>query len=259
MGRDNVLSDSQRIGGMSLVMGMLNRWHDMLGLDRNDHHHENVETRGIRDRLDDDLKVERDSSLPPDMAMAMMVQEIMARSIKTAEPYIAQYSQYPENLLPGWVETMPSPLTRQMMAPFYHSIFNNGELEGELKHLAAYGLALSTGFEAIAEEELRIAEVATKDKARLQNRLSLIKQHYRAGEFEAIAAADNELALVLETAHLAGAMPVHIPGQLTKRLKVAFNGVQVCELMLACSIIGVAQRWGLICTTVSEYLETEAA
>jgi hypothetical protein len=49
------------------------------------------------------------------------------------------------------------------------------------------------------------------------------------------AETDPELAMVLEIAHYACAMPVYIPGHVTKRAKNIFDGEQVCELILALS------------------------
>lgn len=254
VGTENLIAEVQHLGGMSLLMGMMNRWHDMIGLDRNDHHHEFAESGGVRAMLKEDEIVIPDFNLSEDEAMAQMMQEIKRRAYEAASPYIEKYENYDQSWLPDWIATLPSASARSSIAPFYHSVMRHGELDSDLKHLACYASEKESGFDGIAAEELRILKLTTKDRDSMERRLALTDRHHFNGEFDAIAEIDPELALILELSHYACAMPVFIPGHLTKRVKNVFSGIQVCELILALTGTAMAQRWTPIWKEATDYI-----
>jgi len=257
VGLENVLQEAKNIGGFSLVMGMMNRWHDMIGLDRNDHHHEFEEAGGVREHLRSEERVVLDESLPLSEAQMNMMQEIMERAHRSVESYFEKYEMFPKEWLPDWIDTLPSPEAVRSMGSYYQASLHEGNLDSDLKHLACYASAKESSFDDIAAEELRIMKLSTQDQAKMEQRLALTDKHHFKGEFDAVAEVDPELALILEIAHYACPMPVFIPGHLTKRVLKVFDGEQICELVLALSGIAMAQRWVPIWNEAEAYVESK--
>ena len=249
VGIDRIYEACFALGGMGTLMGFMNRWHDLIGLDSQDHHIENAETSNPD--LGDLKMPMGDGNGPPDMGT--ILQQAADNSIAYAQPWMSKYADLPDVRLPAWMGILPSSQMRQTTGALYHCIFGDGDLTSEIKHLCAYGMAMDTGFENIAAEEQRILHEICKDKEQLSARIDFIDKHYKNGNFDALNNDDEVLSLALQLARCAQMMPVYVPGSLTRHLQEKLTAGQVTELILCFSIMGLAQRWLSIYVPLNRY------
>lgn len=261
----------ESVAGMGGIMGFLNRWNDLIGVeieasikrsidnsalseqwDWGTHDTEDDENRHIF--RDPDAKIEP----PTESQFKGLVDKVRDDVFTETDPLISKYLQYDDTLLPAWIAILPSEDTTRSVSAFYHACFNAGELSSELKHLAAYALALGAGHPEMAAEEKRIAESLCRNRDTFASRMTAVEKMALDGQEPGDSLDDAEITAI-KLARAAQRFPHVVRGELVSDLAKQFTPAQIVELVMALAVIGIGQRWVGISRPLHNYLHQREA
>jgi len=244
----------ESIAGMGGIMGFLNRWNDLIGVEIEASIKQTIDNSalaaqwdwGTHDTEDDENRhVFRDTeaSMPAPSAdqFRQLTKEVRDDVFAEREDVIAKYLQYDQALLPAWIAILPNEDTTRSTSAFYHSCLNEGELSSELKHLANYAMLSGAGYPEMAAEEKRIAASICSDCENFESRLAAIEKLAAGQPFDGDILSDAEVSAI-KLARQAQRFPHVVRGELVVELARQFSPAQIVELVMALAVNGIGQR-----------------
>ena len=166
----------------------------------------------------------------------------------------ARYDVLPDALLPNWIGSLPSDHLIAGTSQLYHSSFNDDDLPGTLKHLAAYLVTHASGYPNLAAEERRLATETAEDKELAQKRLTQLEAFAKSRDTTDLTDFDEIGVLVIRFAECSINFPNVVPGRLVEELSRSLKATQISELITCVSVIGLAQRWTGIWEVYNDYM-----
>lgn len=247
----------QSVGGMGCIMGFLNRFNDLVGVEIEASIKETIDnstlaeewdwgTHGTEDRVNRhdyrDQQPEREG-LPTSEQFKQLIDQVLSEVFTELETLHAKYAAFDPQLLPDWINTYPEAHAVQSVSALYHAAFNTGELESETKHLAAYVLASGSNHPHMASEELRIIKLVTKDRDRLLRKLEELEGYLQTGELPDRTVLGAAEIAAMKLARVSQTFPHEVVGALVMELSKTLSPAQIVELVVSLSVIGMGQRW----------------
>ncbi len=251
------------VGGMGIIMGFLNRFNDLVGVEIEASIKHAIDSSvigagwewGTHDTEDDenryDCSTEQPDSPPADLAILM--QDVKKRVFADVSNILPKYDAYPDEQLPAWIAVLPDRDTIRSLSALYHSLFNAGDLETELKHLSAYSLAMGSGHNSIAAEERRIFLTITSGPA-AEAKLASAGSYAISGDVIDLKKLSTQEQLALRLAKCSDHFPHIVRGELVKEMDDYFSAAQIVELIMALAVIGMGQRWLAVYEPFSNYV-----
>jgi hypothetical protein len=253
-GIERLRSLCESIGGMGAIMGFLNRWNDLIGVETEASIKQTIDSSALSAEWDwgtHDTEDEenRHVFLKPDQVMAppsieqfrQLNKKVRDDVFAEREGAIAKFLQYDQTLLPAWIAIMPDEDTTRSTTAFYHSCLNEGEVSSELKHLANYAMLSGAGYPDMAAEEKRIAARVCTDPENFEQRLAAIEKLATAQADDSDILSDAEVAAI-KLARQAQRFPHVVRGELVVELAKQFSPAQIVELVMALAVSGIGQR-----------------
>ena len=257
IGKDSLAELIQSVGGMGCIMGFLNRFNDLVGVEIEASIKQAIDNSALAEDWDwgthgteDDTNRHdyRDQQpakegLPSREQFKQLIEQVLSEVFSELEPLHTKYASFDAQLLPDWVQTYPESHAIQSVSTLYHAAFNTGTLDGETKHLAAFVLTLGSNHPHMAEEERRIAALVTRDNDKLVQKLDELKVYAKTGELPVDTVLDKREVTAMKLARVAQTFPHVVRGALVTELKVTLSPEQIVELVVSLSVVGMGQRW----------------
>jgi glutaredoxin 3 len=266
VGIERLRSLCESIGGMGGIMGFLNRWNDMIGVEIEASIKQTIDSSalaeqwdwGTHDTEDDENRhVYRDPGeaiAPPSLEQFRQLgKKVRDEVFAERADVIAKYLKYDQDLLPAWIAILPDEDTTCSTTAFYHACLNEGEVSSELKHLANYAMLSGAGYPEMAAEEKRIAELLCDDAQSFKSRLAAIDKLAAGEEAEGDILNPQEVAAIM-LARQAQRFPHVVRGGLVVELSRQFSPAQIVELVMSLAVSGIGQRWVGINKPLTTYL-----
>jgi len=247
----------QSVGGMGGIMGFLNRFNDLIGVEIEASIKQTIDASalagdwqwGTHDTADHDNRHDyRDqqpqmTGPPTQQQFRELADQVLQEVFAELEPLFEKYGAFDQQWLPAWIATYPEQHAIQSVGALYQASFNAGTLASETKHLAAYVLALGANHPDMAGDERRIAERVTNDADRLQNKLAELEDYALTGELpENTVLTPAEIA-AMRLARVSQTFPHIVRGELVVELARELTPAQIVELVMALAVAGMGQRW----------------
>ncbi len=265
-GIDRLRDACESIAAMGGIMGFLNRWNDLIGVEIEASIKKTIDSSALAEQWDwgthdtEDnrnrhvIKDPNEQQNPPsEDEFRQLTQKVRNDVFAEREALIDHYLKYDEALLPGWIAILPTKDTSRGTAAFYHACLNEGEVSSELKHLANYAMLLGAGYPDMAAEELRIAELQCQDPESFKARVAVIKQMATSEIVASGILSASEIAAI-KLAKQGQNFPHIVRGDLVLELAREFKPAQITELVMALSVNGIGQRWVGMNRPFNEYL-----
>jgi glutaredoxin 3 len=256
----------ESIAGMGGIMGFLNRWNDLIGVEIEASIKQTIDSSalaaqwdwGTHDTEDDENRhVFRDpkakTPAPSEEQFRQLTKKVRDEVFAEREDIIAKYLQLDQSLLPSWIAILPSEDSTRATGAFYHACLNQGELSSEMKHLANYAMLLGAGYPDMAAEEKRIAASLCDDKKQFADRLAAIEKLAAGQEADTSLLSEQEI-VAIRLARQAQSFPHIVRGDLVVELSKQFSPEQIVELVMALAVNGIGQRWGGMNKAFNTYL-----
>jgi len=267
VGIENLNELIQSVGGMGCIMGFLNRFNDLVGVEIEASIKDTIDQSplaaqwewGTHDTADHENRHDYRDELPqmdgppgPDQFGAL-VQNVLTEVFEELAPLHDKYGAFEQRLLPAWISTFPEAHAIKSVAALYQAAFNAGTLSPETKHLAAYVLAIGTNQPVMAKDERRIAHHVSDDSAALKRKLDDAHVFATGAELpkDTVLSATDVVALRL--ARVSQSFPHEVRGELVVDLARDLTPVQIVELVVALSVAGMGQRWVNVNHAYAEY------
>jgi glutaredoxin 3 len=247
----------QSVGGMGCIMGFLNRFNDLIGVEIEASIKQSIDnsalaaewewgTHGTEDQLNrhDYRDQQPESNGPPSKEQFKeLVSHVLTEVFTELEPLHAKYGAFDQLLLPKWIGSYPEAHAIQSVGALYQASFNAGAIESETKHLAAYVLALGTNYADMAHDERHIAELVSKDTEKLQLKINELEHYALSGELPAETVLSPAEIVAMRLARVSQTFPHEVRGKMVVELAGELTPEQIVELVLALSVAGMGQRW----------------
>ena len=260
IGKDQLEELLQSVGGMGCIMGFLNRFNDLVGVEIEASIKQTIDSSALAEEWDWGTHSTADQAnrhdyrdqqpqmegVPTAEQFKQLTDSVRSKVFKELEPLHEKYTSYDAQLLPDWINTYPESHAIQSVSALYHAAFNAGQLDSEIKHLAAFVLALGSNHPHMAEEERRIAALVTKDNKKLTQKLEELKVYASTGELPFDTVLNNKEVTVMKLARVAQTFPHVVRGALVMELKETLSPQQIVELVVSLSVVGIGQRWSNI-------------
>ncbi len=244
----------ESIAGMGGIMGFLNRWNDLIGVEIEASIKQTIDNSALAAQWDwgthdtedaENRHVFRDpeAAMPPPSAeqFRQLTKEVRDDVFAEREEVIAKFLQYDQTLLPAWIAILPDEDTTRSTTAFYHACLNEGEVSSELKHLANYAMLSGASYPDMAAEEKRIAARVCTDPENFEQRLAAIKKLAAGQPVDGDILSDAEVAAI-KLARQAQRFPHVVRGELVVELAKQFSPAQIVELVMALAVSGIGQR-----------------
>ena len=254
------------VAGMGIVMGFLNRFNDLVGVEIEASVKQSIDTAvgdgwdwGTHDTEDDANRypvrdLSTPSAAPDEQDLAMLLGDVKAQVVAHVEPLLNKYGSLPDKHLPVWIASLPDDDTIRTVGALYHSLFNAGEIPSETKHLAAFALALGSGYPKMADEEARILTDMTGNSAAMERQLQKTRKFAITWDQAMLKDLDPGTRLALQLAECSASFPHVVRGKLVQALAAEYSPAQIIELVMALAVIGIGQRWLGVIEPLEEYL-----
>jgi len=265
-GVDRLRDACESIAAMGGIMGFLNRWNDLIGVEIEASIKKTIDNSALAEQWDwgthdtEDNKnrhviqdPNKKQGAPSEEQFRQLTQKVRNDVFAEREALIDQYLQYDQALLPSWMAILPTKDTTRGTAAFYHACLNSGEVSSELKHLANYAMLLGAGYPDMAAEELRIAELLCEAPENFSARVAAIKQMALGEIAESDVLNTTEIAAI-KLAKQGQTFPHIVRGDLVMELAREFKPAQITELVMALAVTGIGQRWVGMNRPFNEYL-----
>jgi hypothetical protein len=256
-GKDELPELIHSVGGMGCIMGFLNRFNDLVGVEIEASIKQTIDNSALADDWDWGTHATEDHSnrhdyrdqqpaqegLPSKEQFKQLVDLVQSNVFNELEPLHAKYSSFDKQLLPDWIDTYPEPQAIQAVSALYHAAFNTGSLESETKHLAAYVLALGSNHPHMAMEERRITELVTQDSEKLKQKIKELEEYAQTGKLPADTILSGKEITSMKLARISQSFPHEVRGAMVMELNEALSPEQIVELVVSLSVVGMGQRW----------------
>lgn len=264
---DELAQAVESIGGMGGIMGFLNRFNDLIGVEIEASIKQTIDASalapdwdwGTHDTPDQlnrhDYRDQRPAMEgPPGLEQFQgLLRQVEVQVFQALEPLYEKYGAFDQDLLPTWIGTYPEEHAARSVGMLYQAAFNAGALEPETKHLAAFVLAAGTGHPNMAAEERRIAQRVTKDPEKLQQKLDRLTAYATTGQLPEDALLTPAESVAMRLARVSQVFPHVVRGELVLELDRQLDPEQIVELVIALSVMGMGQRWTNINRAYDEY------
>ena len=267
VGSDDLHELIQSVGGMGGIMGFLNRFNDLIGVEIEASIKQTIDGSalagdwqwGTHDTADDvnrhDYRDQQPQMTgpPTQEQFRELADHVLNEVFAELEPLFAKYGAFDQQLLPAWIATYPEQHAVRSVGALYQAAFNAGTLAPEIRHLAAYVLVLGSNHPDMAGDERRIAGLVTKDADALQNKLAELENYALTGELpEPTVLTPAEIA-AMRLARVSQSFPHIVRGELVVELARELTPAQIVELVVALSVVGMGQRWLNINKAFADY------
>jgi glutaredoxin 3 len=262
------LQDACRsVAGMGGIMGFLNRFNDLIGVEIEATiksaidgsalgegwdwgTHDTADHENRYDRSGDSARAAQDEA---PVNLSAVVAGVNQQIVGQVQYLFDKYEQFPDEQLPAWITLLYDADVNRAVRCLYQSLFATGDLEPEIKHLAAFGMLTGAGFPAMAAEERRIllAMAANGDDARVK--LAAAEAYAASGDQATLHGLGTAEILALRLAKCADNFPHVVRGELVEALDREYTPNQVVELVMALAVLGIGQRWTSVCEALNEY------
>jgi glutaredoxin 3 len=267
VGIENLQELVHSVGSMGCIMGFLNRFNDLVGVEIEASIKETIDQSalgpewdwGTHDTADDENRHDyRDQTPqldgpPSQEQFRKLVAHVLTEVFDELAPMHEKYGAFDERLLPTWISTFPEAHAIQSVGALYQAAFNAGSLATEIKHLAAYVLARGTNHPAMAREERRIASLVSAGAEQLERKLDEAETYAMGAELPADTLVSSAEIAALRLARVSQSFPHEVRGELVLELAREFTATQIVELVVALSVAGMGQRWVNINQAYAEY------
>jgi len=267
VGIENLQELVHSVGGMGCIMGFLNRFNDLVGVEIEASIKETIDQSalgsewdwGTHDTADDENRHDyRDQTPQPDGPPSSeqfreLVAHVLTEVFDELAPIHEKYGAFDERLLPAWISTFPEAHAIQSVGALYQAAFNGGKLAPETKHLAAYVLARGTNHPAMAKEERRIARLVSEAADQLERKLEEAETYATGAELPADTVLSSSEIVALRLARVSQSFPHEVRGELVLELAHELTATQIVELVVALSVAGMGKRWVNINQAYAEY------
>lgn len=257
VGEDKFEDLIHSVGGMGSIMGFLNRFNDLIGVEIEASIKQTIDESplaaswdwGTHDTADNENRHDyRDQAPPmdgpPDPAQfGGLIEQVLGEVFDELAPLHEKYGAFDPNLLPAWVSTYPETHAIQSVAALYHSAFNAGTLSSETKHLAAFVLASGTGQPGMAEGEQRISTLVSDDPKLLERKLQEASDYAVGGNLREDSVLTPAEVVAFRLARVSQTFPHEVRGELVLDLARELTATQIVELVVALAVAGMGQRW----------------
>ncbi len=267
MGVDQLQDMIQSVGSMGCIMGFLNRFNDLVGVEIEASIKETIDNSplagdwdwGTHDTPDHANRHDyRDQDPQPDgppspEQFTAIVGHVLGEVFAELAPLHDKYGAFDQQLMPVWISSFPEAHAIKSVAALYQAAFNAGTLAPETKHLAACVLALGTHHPVMAEDERRIAFLVTEDAELLQRKLDELETYALSGDLPANSVLSPAEIAAMRLARVSQSFPHEVRGELVLELDRTLEPAQIVELVVALSVAGMGQRWVNIHKAYSDY------
>lgn len=257
----------QSVGGMGCIMGFLNRFNDLIGVEIEASIKQTIDESALADEWewgthDTEDKLNRNDyrdqqpelqGPPSQEQFEELTGHVLSEVFAELAPLHAKYGAFDQQLLPSWIYTYPEAHAIQAVGALYQATFNAGAIESETKHLAAYVLALGTNHPDMARDERRIAELVSRDADKLQLKLNGLEHFALTGELPDETVLSPVEIVVMRLARVSQTLPHEVRGEIVVQLTRELTPEQIVESVIALSIAGMGQRWINITTAFANY------
>lgn len=256
-GDDKLQEMMHSVGGMGCIMGFLNRFNDLIGVEIEASIKQSIDnsalaaewewgTHGTEDTLNrHDYRDQQPAPAgpPSKQQFRQLIEHVMTEVFTELEPLHARYGAFDQQLLPKWIDSYPEAHAIKSVSALYQASFNAGAIESETKHLAAYVLALGSRHPEMADDERRIAGLVSADAEKLQLKLIELQSYALGGELPAETVLTPAENVAMQLARVSQTFPHEVHGDLVVALARELSPEQIVELVLALSVVGMGQRW----------------
>lgn len=253
----NLREAIESVGAMGCIMGFLNRFNDLIGVEIEASIKESIDssalatdwewsTHDTEDKFNrHDYRDQQPQMEGPPSAeqFAELVGRVLRLTHDELEPMYAKYDQFDQSLMPAWIATFPEAHAVRSVSGLYQSAFNAGFLDAETKHLAAWVLALGSSHPDMARDERRIAERVTQRAAELPAKIAELEHYAIAGELPENTVLTPAEVVSMKLARVSQVFPHQVRGELVVELAEHLSPKQIVELVIALAIAGMGQRW----------------
>ena len=256
------------VAAMGGIMGFLNRFNDLIGveIEASIKHaiddseigsdwqwgtHDTADEVNRYDRSDDSARENSPADGPVDLNAVVV--DVNKRIISQVGYLFDKYGQYPDQQLPAWIAILADDGVARAVSSLYHSLFHDGDLSAELKHLAAYAMLIGSDRPGLAADEERIVRTMSADPDASSARLAAAAEFARSGNQAKLTALDEQTVLALRLAKCADHFPHIVRGELVVKLGQAFTPQQIVELVMALAVVGSGQRWSSVIGAFNRY------
>ncbi len=247
----------ESVGGMGCIMGFLNRFNDLIGVEIEASIKESIDNSalagdwewGTHDTADKDNRHDyRDQQPqldgpPSDAQFKELVERVLQMTHAELAPLYAKYGQFDQALLPAWIASFPERHAVTSVSALYHGAFNAGTVDAETKHLAAWVLALGTNQPEMAADERRIAQLVSSDSDLLARKLAELEPYATGADLAADTVLTRVEIVTMKLARVAQVFPHEVRGALVVELAEHLTPEQIVELVVALAVAGMGQRW----------------
>lgn len=245
------------VGGMGCIMGFLNRFNDLIGVEIEASIKQNIDSSALSAEWDwgthdteDQLnrhdyreQQPRMEGPPSKEQFAELIGRVLTEVHAELEPMYAKYDQFDQQFMPAWIASYPEAHAIKSVGALYQASFNAGVMEAETKHLAAYVLALGAHHPDMARDERRIAERVTTDAGKLHTKLTELESYATTGELPKDTVLTPAEIVAMKLARVSQTFPHQVRGELVVELAAALTPAQIVELVIALAVAGMGQRW----------------
>jgi glutaredoxin 3 len=267
VGIDNLQELVHSVGSMGCIMGFLNRFNDLVGVEIEasiketiDHSalaaqwdwgtHDTADNANRHDYRDQDPQPD---GLPTPEQFRELVGRVLTEVFDELAPMHEKYGAFDHRLLPTWISTLPEAHAIKSVGALYQAAFNTGTLAPQTKHLAAYVLARGTNHPVMAEDERRIARLVSEDADQLERKLEEADAYAAGADPAADTVLSSSETAALRLARVSQRFPHEVRGELVLELARELTPVQIVELIVALSVTGMGQRWVNVNRAYAEY------
>ena len=257
VGKENLRGLVTSVGAMGGIMGFLNRWNDLIGVEIEASIKQSIDQSalaadwewGTHDTEDQANRYDyRDqqpqmSGPPTPEQFKALTDQVRENVFAELAPLFEKYAGYDAALLPAWIGEYPEAHAVQSVSAMYHASFNTGDLDPETKHLAAYVLALGSNHPEMAADEKRLAQLVSQDPERLASKLAELESYATGGELPEHTVLSPAEVVAMRLARVAQVFPHEVRGELVTELDRELTPAQIVELVVALAVAGMGQRW----------------
>ncbi|MDJ0928547.1 MAG: glutaredoxin domain-containing protein [Gammaproteobacteria bacterium] len=271
VGADNLRDLVTSVGAMGGIMGFLNRWNDLIGVEIEASIKQTIDQSalatdwewGTHDTEDQANRHDYRDQQPaltgpptPEQFKAL-TDQVRENVFAELAPLHEKYASFDSELLPAWVGDYPEAHAVKSVGAMYHAAFNVGDLDPETKHLATYVLALGSNQPEMAADERRIAELVSQDPERLPSKLTELESYATSGELPQNSVLSPAEIVAMRVARVAQVFPHEVRGELVTELDHELTPEQIVELVVALAVAGMGQRWLNINKAYARYLSVK--
>jgi glutaredoxin 3 len=256
-GADELREAIYSVGGMGSLMGFLNRFNDLIGVEIEASIKQNIDNSalaaewdwGTHDTADELNRYDYRDQQPPAQGPPTLEQfrELTARVLDEVfaelQPMYAKYGAFDPRLMPDWIGTYPEAHAITSVGALYQAAFNAGVLDAETKHLAAYVLALGANQPQMAADEREIAARVSDDADKLAAKLEELEAFATTGRLPGNTVLTSAEIVAMKLARVSQTFPHVVRGELVVELAEALTPEQIVELVIALAVAGMGQRW----------------